>query len=357
MDFVKYTPWFMPMLCLGAVLAVPLVREPAQVQMDASSEKLPPMAAKASPRQSRQRAPPSVAKMISQKAPRARLAPPKIHKARTTTVSNGPMFGLLDLRALWLALAQFVAAGLQARWTRKAVEVAKEAAEAARGSADVAKRTADIMEQNAERDLRAYVSLGGPKLTDVEAGKKPAAEFNVINSGRTPAQNVQIAIACYASEKFDAAMALPPAVPPGASNAFIGISQRMPSRIVLSKSPISVDLFNAVKDGRYEIFVYGTITYDDSFRRGRTTDFRLAFNAKNIAEKKTACTTATKATAQTSDSTQRLQTARADTARGPYVSPSRIIGVARKSRESRTHTYTNGIKAIRYPLENCAPPQ
>jgi hypothetical protein len=287
MKFVKYTPWLVPLVLFGAVMSVPLVHKPAQVQMNTNNEH---PTTNGGERQSKIKAPARTALDRKNDQPadtKGGEQTPKAAQNEDDSSIKWTDVWIVRLTAVLAALAaaQFTAAWLQARWTRKAVEVAKEAADAARGSADVAKRTADIMEQNAERDLRAYVSLGGPKLADVAAGKQPAAIFNVINSGRTPAQNVQIAIACYASETFDAAKALPPAVPPGASNAFIGIGQRMPSRIVLSKSPISVDLFNAVKDGRYEIFVYGTITYDDSFRTGRTTDFRLSFNAKNIAEK------------------------------------------------------------------------
>ena len=156
------------------------------------------------------------------------------------------------------------------------------AALAAGAAARSANRTVKVMERAAETDLRAYVSLGNPRLVDVGPDKKPTAEFIMVNSGRTPAQNVRLALAYYLGKEFKTAAAPNPLVLDGASKAFIGSNQRVPSRVGLD-GLLSENQFQAIKENRAQVFVYGTITYDDPFRAGRTTGFRLAYNSKNIA--------------------------------------------------------------------------
>jgi hypothetical protein len=162
-------------------------------------------------------------------------------------------------------------------------ETAK-AAIAAGAAARSADDSVQIMERSAEVDLRAYVALGNPKLSDIDTGKQPAVEFVANNSGRTPARDVSLAIAFVLADKFDSASAPRPMVPPGASNAFISPGSRVPSRIGLTGLILSPDVIQQIKDGGKSVFIYGTLTYSDPFKKGRETHFRLVYDHRNIAK-------------------------------------------------------------------------
>ena len=144
MKFVKHTPWLVPLVLFGAVMSVPLLRQPAEMPVGTSGEHNPANTGENQPKAKV----PSASIALGRKDDQPKSAKGGEQAAKSPQNEDD---GSVKWTDVWivrltavlaaLALAQFTAAGLQARWTRKAVGVAKEAADAAKASTEIANKS------------------------------------------------------------------------------------------------------------------------------------------------------------------------------------------------------------------------
>lgn len=129
-------------------------------------------------------------------------------------------------------------------------------------------------ERHSERELRAYIS--GPNKAEVINfhTTNPASLLTFKNSGKTPAHEVSVwassAVAVFPLEN-------PPAAPnktvgEGASMGVIGPGDDFHARFA-SDIAVTPEERTEVIAGRCAFFVYGELTYTDSFGRARHTTF------------------------------------------------------------------------------------
>ncbi len=137
-----------------------------------------------------------------------------------------------------------------------------------------------VSRDTAKRQLRAYVwAFSDPIDTDAD---KLLVRTAVKNSGQTPAYDV----CCWGRLKpvnkplpadcvFEAApgrIAGPKyVVTPGSDNAFVEGAD----------PPLTVEEKSAIKDARQDLYFWGEIQYQDTFRRSRKTKFRLVWAHKS----------------------------------------------------------------------------
>ena len=130
-------------------------------------------------------------------------------------------------------------------------------------------------ERHSERQLRAYIT--GPtsaRISDFQTSQYPAVILTFKNSGQTPAQDVCVwtssAVAVYPMEN-------PPARPDGAAGegssvGTIGPHAEFHNQIQADIAVTAAERAEVIAGGA-AFFVYGEISYRDSFGKSRTTTF------------------------------------------------------------------------------------
>jgi hypothetical protein len=163
--------------------------------------------------------------------------------------------------------------------TVRANETAAALAEAKR-SADAARDLVTNSEKNAERQLRAYVSIRSTKTMKLEATERPKILLELYNSGKTPAHHVvmrfELAFGDQTAMDFspDRLSSLPPV--DMAPDVGMPMIEEMP-RI------LSAEMIGAIRrDKNVSIFAHGDIRYRDAFNFDRKTTFRLKVNPEHI---------------------------------------------------------------------------
>lgn len=132
-------------------------------------------------------------------------------------------------------------------------------------------------EQTNKQQLRAYVLMRANSIRDICIGSHPVVEVEVMNYGRTPANNFRVNIGPLVFDEFANASSLPALQP---------IDDRVGGREVLGPGGPRTLTFrlNVAMDAAriaqltartHAIFAYGEIHYRDVFERKHTTNFRL----------------------------------------------------------------------------------
>ncbi|MGX7874000.1 hypothetical protein ACVDG5_015690 [Mesorhizobium sp. ORM6] len=128
---------------------------------------------------------------------------------------------------------------------------------------------------NSERQLRAYIFPHELNVTDVELGKRPAANMVAKNTGLTPATEV-IAWAGVWVGNFPLAAELVRVTPEfmrTASRRSVGPGASF-TIIHAWNEALTAQHIQMLQNGTAAIFIWGEITYVDVFGQKRTTGFR-----------------------------------------------------------------------------------
>jgi len=176
---------------------------------------------------------------------------------------------------------QVVIAGVVALFTGLLWHVGREQAGIYKKQATLMREALDASKESSERQLRAYVfdfEFSNNLKTVVEAGYKwELLEIFVIvkNLGQTPAYHAGISVGCRI---------LPPQTTEEKQFLFIdhseGHSTLGPTQTlgvtVKSDVPLTAQDIEDVSSGENrQLYVYGTVFYDDAFKKPRYTNFRF----------------------------------------------------------------------------------
>jgi hypothetical protein len=166
--------------------------------------------------------------------------------------------------------------------TEASLLIARQSADAAKDGAEATHASVAQMKDTAERQLRAYLTrTSGPTACREVPGRDPGPEqghrfefiLGIKNCGATPAYRVVSVSACEIALRQQ-----PPSHDvlwphPRPSNASLGPGQQM-SMVILSES-ITRSQVQQVKNGAdFRLFVFGIVTYEDTFGHRRTLKFR-----------------------------------------------------------------------------------
>jgi hypothetical protein len=129
-------------------------------------------------------------------------------------------------------------------------------------------------ERHSERELRAYVVVYGTDFSPVPG--KLISSLKIENTGQTPAHNLKIITRCCVMQHPPSA-GLDFSIPdPGeASIGMLGASKHVTSAGLLEGSDLMPGEFDdaTADNGWLRIYTYGTVTYDDVFKRPQWTNF------------------------------------------------------------------------------------
>lgn len=170
-----------------------------------------------------------------------------------------------------VAIAQLIAATMQAWWTREALLVAKL-------SADAATRAVEIADRSSSNQLRAYVSYMSTKLVHLGGGE-PTAQITIKNLGQTPANKIVV----------HGKMVLAPAISreltvdvtrDGQAVGSLGPGAEM--FFHLDMPPSMREQLLDLKEGRAVVQVCAGVQYEDVFGVTRTTNINVSANAVSL---------------------------------------------------------------------------
>lgn len=128
-------------------------------------------------------------------------------------------------------------------------------------------------ERTAQRQLRAYLFVDEPWIAGVQAGMTPQAVITFKNSGQTPAYKVRVAITSFFAlgTSFKDAPALgEPTESRGSLGPGAYFTVGVPAPVGLTAKDL-----NDIRDGRRSLFVYGGISYFDTFDEAHWTSLRV----------------------------------------------------------------------------------
>jgi hypothetical protein len=166
-----------------------------------------------------------------------------------------------------VGIGQVVLFWRQLVFIRKGLADTKETADAAKESADTGKRALELSQRailtTDDWDLRP--DGFGPNL-------RPQFVFNLINSGKTPAETTHAIFRARTDERLPEISDAKPLTP------YIGFVPPNSKLLIIPArlDPISPANFQEIVNGRYYIFMYGRIVYKDIFDKY----FELGFAVK-----------------------------------------------------------------------------
>jgi hypothetical protein len=150
--------------------------------------------------------------------------------------------------------------------------------EEARKSADTAKRTVEEMETTAQRQLRAYLAIADGSVYFIRDDVL-RAHIRIVNSGQTPAHDVNPAI--YSEIRVPKDDKVFPPVTPMPHKQPIAPNSEWTVGYEIGLSP---EESQAVYEQRKLVYVWGRVTYRDIFGRSQEVNFRL----RNVVRETTA---------------------------------------------------------------------
>ena len=131
-------------------------------------------------------------------------------------------------------------------------------------------------DKNAERQLRAYVTVQSCRIETYEVDKTAAIIIVVRNSGQTPSHGTTILSALKYREVSDSGE-LKLEQPDSLSSTSIGSDGTQTVKLI-SSSLLTRDQSMAIANGKARLIVHGQITYKTVFGEVARTDFRFHFN-------------------------------------------------------------------------------
>jgi hypothetical protein len=156
--------------------------------------------------------------------------------------------------------------------------IAFNAFKEARRQADAAETQIAVAKDTELRQLRAYLSVTGVVITDLEKGKRPVAQITIKNAGQTPANHVRRWADPIMMDKIPAPNYVPVVMPTYPENSGTPVAPGGSLYITAFFDKELTDLeINAIKSKRYAMYVKGIVTYLDIFNVKRTTQFYVSF--------------------------------------------------------------------------------
>lgn len=153
-------------------------------------------------------------------------------------------------------------------------------ANAAEKSANAATESVQILKNNAEMELRAYMSIDRITRTDkLDVLEPPNFDIIIINSGKTPAYNVRISVYAELVDYPPKEEITIPAIPGPPSAGIVGPGITIVSKVNIDGA-LSNKQNNALISKKTAIFLIGTIKYIDLFGNGRFVDFCFVHQGK-----------------------------------------------------------------------------
>lgn len=204
--------------------------------------------------------------------------------ARTNVASTILLFLTLAATA-WAAYAASEATRVAKRSEKDSEEslrLAGLATAAAERAATGANRTAEIMAENAERELRAYVTVSMHGVQSL-GGQQPHVIVLFENHGRTPAYQIDMAgrFDIYPVDEYVYKDTTSMMSKGGAADLTLGMSR--PERFQFDQSPFSEEDVAAVFAGTKEIVARGRVRYFDVYQKERWTYFCHKYGGPKLA--------------------------------------------------------------------------
>ncbi|MFC3180499.1 hypothetical protein [Cypionkella sinensis] len=168
---------------------------------------------------------------------------------------------------------QFVLALIGALALIISLELNRRATSAAIVSAKAARQAIDQEQANAQRALRAYVTLGKAQISGVDVGTVPRFDLDLVNTGQTPAKKFWVRYRVYLTptDPFNTAVTeMRNSNPKGDLGADRTCSISCPL-----KSEITEEIMIAINSGKGFLWICGIYGYFDVFGVQRRGVFKL----------------------------------------------------------------------------------
>jgi len=181
---------------------------------------------------------------------------------------------LRDTAAQWVMALAAVGALIVSIWAviilQQTLKMTVRAIAAGRLST---RQTIKTVQENAQRELRAYVSVRPVAIKGLVAGEYPVVLYEMTNTGSTPAYKLKSA-ASIALMKYPATsltVTMDPASQPHQVTVFPGQSHQAETN---RKHTINQDqIYSMLRGDEYRLYVIGLVTYEDAFGKKRETEF------------------------------------------------------------------------------------
>ena len=191
----------------------------------------------------------------------------------------------------WVAIFTFVlacATGFQGWLIMRGEKLTRKQANAAVMAADAAAASVRNMQENAERELRAYISIESAEIvaatsngTIVEPPRRPSDGFKALahlvfrNAGKTPAKELKIygRIDHVAWPINPVSLRELPFASPLISSSVLGPSQ-ISHKFEISEDPITSTQETSLSNGTTVLVIHGEAKYLDAFNKERWVKYR-----------------------------------------------------------------------------------
>jgi hypothetical protein len=127
------------------------------------------------------------------------------------------------------------------------------------------------------RQLRAYIFIEKVSLENIVQGYTPNVIIQFVNSGQTPAYNVSGSTG-FCFREFPLTSALPNIGQEGHKTIMSISAKGEFLRDIKMERPLTTNDITQLMNGTHAIYVYGSITYKDTFARERHTNYRFFYN-------------------------------------------------------------------------------
>lgn len=141
------------------------------------------------------------------------------------------------------------------------------------------KEAVNLNSDTAIRQLRAYIFIEKVSLKNIVQGNTPNVILQFVNSGQTPAYNVS-GFTKICLREFPLTSALPNIDQEGHKTIESISAKGEFLRDIKMEPPLTANDINQLMNGTHAIYVYGSITYKDTFARERHTNYRFFYNHK-----------------------------------------------------------------------------
>lgn len=203
------------------------------------------------------------------------------HRATKTTEDQSPCHGSVDapksdLCQQW-RMAE--AAEKQANWSKWQALLSALAVSGLIATIIYTHMTLRLTDKTARRQLRAYVSFSKVRISSIAANKAPKVDVTILNSGQTPAYDLQasvgIGLAPYPYRDFDLSKLIPH------SRTMMGPGHKVRLNVTLAKM-LTQQEFIAIKAGTAALYAVSRITYKDVFDVDQITNCYLFFTKEQF---------------------------------------------------------------------------
>jgi hypothetical protein len=182
--------------------------------------------------------------------------------------------------AFWFLVFTFAATAAAAYFAYKAAHATHVGAIADQASAAAADKTLKVMQDTSQRELRAYLSVAPGQLGALRKNELPFFLYQITNTGQTPAHSVghsaEFRIEQYPLPKN---FPFPTLIRPTLSRPVLWRDQPVPYRGRLQRAkPFTeaelIEVLDECKPGKgRRLYIFGEVTYVDSFKRPHWTRF------------------------------------------------------------------------------------